>query len=442
MNKIYLSFFAVCMTLIANAQLTQANQAPVPSYSYAMYHCDSVNTDPGFSGANVLWNYSSIETYTDLVTSYTTANATNSSYPNATVVVGSSQGTQLYYSSTINNLSLYGGNLAFGGVDVELIYNAPATAIVYPMSLNTSTPSAISGSVTITGAQIPLSGTFTGNYNVIADGSGTLILPGINATFTNALRVVTGQTLYVDMAGTLPIIGTIAATGTITLQNYEFYSIGTRNPLFTIQNVDAIIDANGQVIPFSQTTVLRDITTGVAASTPTTNFSLSTNTTCLMNNVTITNNSSGTPAPSYVWSSSSSNVIFQPSNTVATPNISFSTAGTYTIVLTATNVAGSNSYSQTITVDNCLGITENSSGTINLNVYPNPASIYVNFVCESPNATTVKVFDLRGKLIRELSFVNGQVKMDMVEMPDGFYLYSVKSGDGNTLKNGKITISH
>ncbi|MDP1801243.1 MAG: T9SS type A sorting domain-containing protein [Bacteroidota bacterium] len=91
----------------------------------------------------------------------------------------------------------------------------------------------------------------------------------------------------------------------------------------------------------------------VAASTPTANFAMST-TGCVGSPVSITNNTSGSPAPTYVWSSvPSTGVSFSPNNTAAAPTINFTTPGTYSISVAATNSLGTNATGHSIVISNC-----------------------------------------------------------------------------------------
>lgn len=446
MKQFYISLFILCAALSAKAQLTQINHAPVPSYTYAMFQCDStdiINNGPGLSGANVTWNYSTIGTHTDIVTNYSTAISTNPAYPNASVVVTSSQGMAYYYDSTPNDLTLHGGDISFGGFAATLIYTNVPVVAVYPMSLNSTTSSAIAGSLSIIGAQLPLSGAFTGSSHVVADGSGTLILPGTTtATFNNVLRVVTSQTIYAAFSTTLG-----AVDATLTLMTFDYYSIGTRSPMFSIQSVDAsiyIAFLGGPPINMSQILVFRDVSTGIAPMAPTAHFNLSSNAVCMTNNtVTSVNNSSGTAPLSYSWSSSANNsVTFNPSNTTATPNISFSNAGTYTIILTTSNSAGANSFSRTVVVSDCVGIDKLNAENTEWTVYPNPASSFVNFSTNGSNAATVAIYDITGKLVKEISFTNGKANLNTTEMSNGLYIYKVKSLGNDTLKTGKVVVNH
>lgn len=65
---------------------------------------------------------------------------------------------------------------------------------------------------------------------------------------------------------------------------------------------------------------------------------------CVGQSFVPTNNTSGGPPPTYVWSASPS-ASFSPNNNVPTPSVSFPTPGNYVLYVTATNSAGTSSYS-------------------------------------------------------------------------------------------------
>ncbi|MDI1354356.1 MAG: T9SS type A sorting domain-containing protein [bacterium] len=93
--------------------------------------------------------------------------------------------------------------------------------------------------------------------------------------------------------------------------------------------------------------------TGTVA--PTAAFSLPANL-CLTGptaTVVPANTSTGSPVPTYSWSSTPAGAVFS-NPTAATPTITFSSGNTYTITLVATNAGGSNSSSQVITVAACV----------------------------------------------------------------------------------------
>lgn len=95
----------------------------------------------------------------------------------------------------------------------------------------------------------------------------------------------------------------------------------------------------------------------LAAQSPTANFSIAA-TGCAGAAQTTTNNTLGTPAPTYVWSSNpATGVTFNPNNTATNPSITFANIGTYTITCAATNSLGTNSTTKVITINTCTSFT-------------------------------------------------------------------------------------
>jgi hypothetical protein len=91
----------------------------------------------------------------------------------------------------------------------------------------------------------------------------------------------------------------------------------------------------------------------IAAATPTANFTMA-GSGCTNSAVTVNNLTNGTPAPTYIWSSNPvTGVTFNPSNTAAVPTINFTTPGTYSITVAATNSLGTNSSTKVISITSC-----------------------------------------------------------------------------------------
>ncbi len=67
------------------------------------------------------------------------------------------------------------------------------------------------------------------------------------------------------------------------------------------------------------------------------------------------NNTTGCPAPGFLWSSNPP-VTFTPATTVANPNIIFPAPGNYTISVVASNTVGSSTYTQLVVVSGSCGI--------------------------------------------------------------------------------------
>jgi len=240
MKKIYLSLLSAVFGLSVNAQtLTQANHAPSNGDLFDTYQCDSAAINPGAAGAGSTWNFGSITTHSNIVTSYTVSTVANATYPNADIAVYSSTNNISYFKSNASSLKYYGGNISVGGITATLNFTAPALYAAYPMSLNTSTSTTTSGTLDVSTQP----GTFVGTSDAIADGTGTLIVPG--ATYTNAIRVVTSQVINY----TVSII-----TGTVTQINYEYYAAGVKQPVFTISTATM---ASSFGAPSTQTIVTR-----------------------------------------------------------------------------------------------------------------------------------------------------------------------------------------
>jgi hypothetical protein len=232
MKKIYPAILSLFTVFSVNAQLTQANHAPVHNDMYATYQCDSVN--PGAGGANTVWNYSTIGTHSSVVKSYTAQTVSTPNFPLANIAVASGPNNTLYYNSTSAQLSYYGGNISVGSgataVIATLTYTSPAIYASYPMSFNTTASSAVGGSLNVS-SPLPATGTFTGNSTTLAEGTGTLILPGTGYTYTNVLRVVNSQSIS---------FSTGLGNGTLVQHNYEYYSPGFKEPVFTVSTATAV----------------------------------------------------------------------------------------------------------------------------------------------------------------------------------------------------------
>lgn len=94
----------------------------------------------------------------------------------------------------------------------------------------------------------------------------------------------------------------------------------------------------------------------IAPQTPTAVFSMAT-TGCVGSAVTVTNTTNGTPAPTFVWSSiPATGVSFTPNNTASAPSINFTTPGTYSISVAATNSLGTNAVGHSIVISNCTAV--------------------------------------------------------------------------------------
>jgi hypothetical protein len=231
MKKTILSIFTF-LGLASTAQtLTYLNNAPAwGNIPFQTAQCDSTGVTPGSSGSGVTWNYT--PTHLHSLKTYTTSNTlpNNPNYPSANVSVYSSLSDVAYHNTNTNIYNYYGGDLVINSYALNVKYANPATYAVYPMSLNTTTTSITSGTISLTLFGIPLTPTFNGTCNVIADATGTLTLPG--RTFNDVIRLSTSQILS-------------ASGATVNLVNYDYYSpSASKAPIYSIQT--STINATAQ----------------------------------------------------------------------------------------------------------------------------------------------------------------------------------------------------
>ncbi|PBQ31448.1 hypothetical protein CNR22_06620 [Sphingobacteriaceae bacterium] len=121
-------------------------------------------------------------------------------------------------------------------------------------------------------------------------------------------------------------------------------------------------------------------------------------------------------------------------------------------IMTATATVLGNTTTQTVVARNknltapptgttTVGLDENTGVNIQFSAFPNPSNTFVNFATNHPDANTVSVFDITGKLVEKQNLNEGKSKVDVSSFNKGLYLYSISSKEGKTLKSGKITVS-
>jgi len=117
-----------------------------------------------------------------------------------------------------------------------------------------------------------------------------------------------------------------------------------------------------------------------------------------------------------------------------------SAAGTFPIMYTYTDTNGcTNSATQNITVDDCVGILEYTAGGT-LECYPNPNSgvFTVRFSQENAGDLTISVLSLEGKVLsrQQRGDVNGIVTMnfDLGSLAQGIYMLEAQTSLGRTVQ--------
>jgi hypothetical protein len=246
MKKLYFSALSLLSAFGLNAQITitQSNHAPTNGEQFTTIEVDSTVIVPGAGGAGAAWSYTPNSLCPNSCqNNYTSTAGTYTGYGTADMLVAASPNNNSYYKASATELKYWGGSISLGSIIASLTYSSPAIYAVYPMTLTTSTVSAIGGSLTI--PSLGSQGTFVGNCTVTADGTGTMTMPA--KTFSNTIRVMITQTLNFTIPG--------AGTGSVSQIQHDYYSLGdSKYPMFTIiQNtISSLVGNSAQKYAFVQ----------------------------------------------------------------------------------------------------------------------------------------------------------------------------------------------
>ncbi len=151
-------------------------------------YVDTTPPPPGSAGANLTWNFSNLEQHYPVERFYKTPSSTTyaSDFPNATLVRTDAYNYGLSYWDNSSTQSVYYGFIETGVASQQFNDN-PVVYYTFPMTYGTSYAD------NLTAYTMPGSLTGNGVYNFVADGWGTVHLPG--NTITNCLRAK--STLYI-----------------------------------------------------------------------------------------------------------------------------------------------------------------------------------------------------------------------------------------------------
>jgi PKD repeat protein len=107
------------------------------------------------------------------------------------------------------------------------------------------------------------------------------------------------------------------------------------------------------------------------------------------------------------------------------PNNIYQTPGSYLVCLELTNTAGTDSICKTVEAE----VTSISyfHNILNLEVYPNPADLYITLPYGIENAKNVEIINATGKIVSLQDVENHQ--LNVAQLPLGFYLIKIKSQD-------------
>ncbi len=171
-----------------------------------------------------------------------------------------------------------------------------------------------------------------------------------------------GPTFPLHATGSLSC--TAAAPNGDMFMNFMDYTDDAYMYMFTNDQTTRIQTAMSQGTYRSQLSASAATLCTISAATPTAGFSMP-STGCTNTAVVVNNTTNGTPAPTYVWASNpATGVTFSPNNTAANPTINFTTPGTYSISVVATNSLGSNAAGHSIAISACATASQSCNDTL------------------------------------------------------------------------------
>ncbi|MCB0806323.1 MAG: T9SS type A sorting domain-containing protein [Bacteroidales bacterium] len=189
-----------CENQISGQTLTEAN-LPVNGDYIHLVNCNVSGVSPGFSGQNVIWDFSGLTTqpnpnYDDYFIRFRDPSVTPyfDQFPESEICITSWDSTWAYYVTTESTLERVGVSLDIPILGRSLItYADLETENEYPFTFPMSFADDFSANLSAT----LLSDSLHGFKTVMADSYGTLKLP--YATFHNVLRLVETNTQVLDL---------------------------------------------------------------------------------------------------------------------------------------------------------------------------------------------------------------------------------------------------
>jgi hypothetical protein len=200
-----ITLFSYGAALIAQPTLTSTNFTPVVGDNQFYYVADSNSVIDNTVGANVIFNYSGLQTYGITQTQSYVNPATTTytgDFPAATYADSTSSFpinknyTQAIATDSLMNIGFVANNTAQGTVVVKYSTNAEKI-MQFPFNFNNFFIDDYSGVFTLTVASIPINTNGNGQATVNADAWGTLQLP-MGVTIDSVLRVKTIEYLVTD----------------------------------------------------------------------------------------------------------------------------------------------------------------------------------------------------------------------------------------------------
>lgn len=136
-----------------------------------------------------------------------------------------------------------------------------------------------------------------------------------------------------------------------------------------------------------------------------------------------------TNVENYAWNFGDGTTI---ANGPASISHTYAEDGTYNVSVTISNDCGSETLTQSITIQNTASLEENQIA--GLSIYPNPANDLLTIEMTSTEVANVTIFSVTGSKVHEIESISGTTKVDVKNWNKGIYLVHITS-------NGKTSIT-
>jgi hypothetical protein len=234
MKKITLLFIYLIAALQIYAQLPVVlnfeSHAIKSESNNSMQLCKYI--EPGEGGENIIWDFSGIETTNDFIGYVRSAyHSVNSQiFPRANTELDEFN-NRFYFRIAYNRIEQVGytsqDNL------VVTAFDKPFVKMIFPFTMGDHFEGTFSGSYKMG----TLSSDIKGNYEVLADGYGMLILPG-NFVIENTLRVRTMKNYSYEMSGSGHLFEIVT---------YRWYCDWYRYPLLVLTQIKSAVNESTTV---------------------------------------------------------------------------------------------------------------------------------------------------------------------------------------------------
>lgn len=248
MKKLYiLLLVAMCSVGLGAQPVITSSFNPAPGDQYK-FHPVNTQITPGNSGANVVWNFSTVQIiYNPITGKYISPASTPyaTDFTTATVAYEDfyAAGTYHYYTASSNKLEKTGE----ASVLLTAVYDNPATMFTFPFTFGTKVTDNY-GCITPVGT---LSLHKTASWEAEGDAYGTLMLP--SGTFQNILRIKIRSVIEDDYPGVV--------TNKKDITEYWWVSPTSKRPYLKI--IHEIHSTNGTVIDTIRSIQVSDEVSGI-----------------------------------------------------------------------------------------------------------------------------------------------------------------------------------